>query len=265
VRYLAHPGNENRGISASQNLGIREAKGEYIAFLDSDDVWLPEKLDQQVAMLDAHPEAVMLYGRTHYWYSWTGEAEDASRDLIIEPGVQPGTLVMPPSLLVRFLRDEIPIPCPSDIMVRRNGVIEAGGFEEEFRRIFTDQVLYAKLCLERPVLVSSQRLSLYRKHPDSAVSLAKKRGQMRSARLFYLDWLGGYLDHHEIDNREIRSALRSARQKALYPRLSRLQVHFKYRALIAKELLKATARQTLPARIHRLVRAQQDSRVTQPR
>src|ERR1043165_6445791 len=45
VRYIDHPRHGNRGISASQNLAVREAAGDYIAFLDADDVWLPEKLE----------------------------------------------------------------------------------------------------------------------------------------------------------------------------------------------------------------------------
>src|SRR6185436_16761307 len=174
VRYLQHSGHENRGMSASRNLGIREARGEYVGFLDADDVWERGKLEEQVRILETHKEAAMVYGATLYWYSWTRQAADNGHDLLIEPGVQPDTLVRQPELLIRFLRQEIPVPCPSDIMMRRNEVIEAGGFEESFRRIFTDQPFYSKLCLKRPVFVTGKSWFKYRKHADSAVSVAKK-------------------------------------------------------------------------------------------
>ncbi len=254
VRYFQHKGHENKGISASQNLGISEARGKYIAFLDADDVWMAEKLKQQVAILEAHAEAVMIYGRTQYWYSWTNKVEDVERDLLIEPGVRTDSVVSPPALLVGFLRQEIPVPCPSDIMVRRDKVVDAGGFEDEFRRIFTDQVFYAKVCLKWPVFVAGQSWFKYRKHPDSAVSVVKKRGQLRSARLTYLNWLETYLEKQGIENSEVRRALNDARWKCRHPKLFRLIEHVKYRALIAGEFLRSIARQTLPAFVQRRLR-----------
>src|SRR3990172_4230917 len=44
VRYLEHTGHQNRGKCASRNLGIGNTRGDYIVFLDADDVWLPDKL-----------------------------------------------------------------------------------------------------------------------------------------------------------------------------------------------------------------------------
>src|SRR5262245_15086805 len=76
VHYLEHPGHQNCGMSASRNLGIRNATGCYIALLDADDAWLPNTLVDQVAILEAHPEAAMVYGPLHWWYSWTGDPDD---------------------------------------------------------------------------------------------------------------------------------------------------------------------------------------------
>lgn len=58
IRYIYQ---ENRGPSAARNLGIREAKGEFITFLDSDDLWLRQKLKTQIEFMKSHPDAVVCY------------------------------------------------------------------------------------------------------------------------------------------------------------------------------------------------------------
>lgn len=54
---------DNQGISKTRNRGISETNGAYIAFLDSDDYWAPDKLAEQVKILDSHPKVGIVYGR----------------------------------------------------------------------------------------------------------------------------------------------------------------------------------------------------------
>ncbi|WP_049753626.1 glycosyltransferase [Alkalilimnicola ehrlichii] len=57
----------NQGSAVARNQGLDAAQGEYIAFLDSDDVWLPGKLTAQVGYLEAHPDVGMIYSD---WLPW---------------------------------------------------------------------------------------------------------------------------------------------------------------------------------------------------
>jgi glycosyltransferase involved in cell wall biosynthesis len=59
-------GHKNFGASISRQLGIDAAQGELIAFLDADDLWLPNKLEQQVLLMDERPEVGMSYSVTRF-------------------------------------------------------------------------------------------------------------------------------------------------------------------------------------------------------
>jgi glycosyltransferase involved in cell wall biosynthesis len=96
MRYVRHPNAVNRGISASRNLGIRHASGELVAFMDADDVWLQEKLARHIQLLGGCPAAGMMYGRTEYWHSWTGNSEDKHRDHVPSLGIPADTLLRLP-------------------------------------------------------------------------------------------------------------------------------------------------------------------------
>ncbi|OQX54719.1 MAG: hypothetical protein B5M53_05570 [Candidatus Cloacimonas sp. 4484_209] len=70
IRYIRQEKNE--GAAAARNTGIKMAKGEYIAFQDSDDEWLPEKLEKQMKILEnASPDLGVVY--TSAWKVWDGK------------------------------------------------------------------------------------------------------------------------------------------------------------------------------------------------
>lgn len=200
VRYLEHPGHANLGMSATRNVGVSHANGEFIAFLDADDALVPTALEEQVALLRAHPRVGMVYGPLEYWYGWTGKPEDTARDYICPLGVPADRVHEPPSLIATFVQNVA--YSPAGIVLRRTLFEEVGGFEESFRDLYEDQVFAAKVCLAASVYASGRCWYRYRQHPNACCLTALHEGRMEASREPFLHWLLDYLEQEGLEGCE---------------------------------------------------------------
>ncbi|MEO8484799.1 MAG: glycosyltransferase [Betaproteobacteria bacterium] len=164
IRYVHQP---NRGLAAARNAGIRHARGRYIALLDSDDLWAPEKLAHQVAHLESLPEVGVSFGYSMF---------------IDENGDRLGGYQMLGKELTRaadcFVAN--PIGNGSNAMLRaevfteerwRDGVRPAAWgclFDEELRQA-EDFELWLRIALltRWRIACTPWVLTLYRVHPSS--------------------------------------------------------------------------------------------------
>ena len=233
IHYLEHPGHDNRGMSASRNLGIQHSLGPYLAFLDADDVYLPDKLERQVAMLNANPTAGMVYGGTQYWYSWSARPEDQRRDRPRTLGLETETLYHPPELVLCFLQHTARTPGTGSVLIRRRAALWVGGFEEAFRGMFEDQVFFHKLCLQMPVYVHAACVARYRQHPDSWSQRSLRAGEWRQgdrmnrAHAAFLNWQEYYLRAQGVSDRRLWRALKRELWGYRHPRLYRWLTPFR--------------------------------------
>ena len=121
LTFLEHPGGVNKGQSASMNLALTQASGQYICFLDSDDVFFPEKLAQQSEYLNRNPNIGLVYSN--------GKSIDAQGNLRYM--IYPADHTPPKSPDEALLNCSINLP--SNSMVRKSIVDQAGAFSETLR------------------------------------------------------------------------------------------------------------------------------------
>ena len=210
VRALRRPPEAGASAAAARNLGIREAQGEFVAFLDADDVFEPDNLESRLTGFVAHPEVAVVYGPTRWWHpgaehlDWT---EGMRR--------QAGRVHRPPELLNRVVLLQLGhVPCTCGVLVRRRALEVTGGFDEAFH-LYEDQTLWAKLFLRYPAYVTPVVGARYRQHADSATARSEAAGvyvrtRPHQARVAFLAWVREHAREAGLADDSVERALRLA-------------------------------------------------------
>jgi glycosyltransferase involved in cell wall biosynthesis len=158
VIWLSHTGRP----SIVSNVALREARGEYVAFLDSDDLWLPRKLDAQIASLRRHPARQWSYTRFAL-VDESGKPTASTRD---RDRAAPTGWV-----LEKLLRGEAVIAQPS-VLVSRQLLEQLGPFDEELVMCYDDE-LWFRLAAHSEIDSVDEPLTLVRRHGQHSGSDAQ--------------------------------------------------------------------------------------------
>ena len=221
IQYFEHEWHATQGMSTSRNVGLRQAKGEYVLFMDGDDVLTHNALQEQVALMDMHPEVGMVYGPLYHWFEWNESPYGDGRDFIQNLNLATNTTIEGPSVLTTFLCNDS--ATPSGNLFRTALVRAVGGFEGQFRSMSEDQALRFKFCLRFPVYVSSRIWYKYRKHADSCCAEAVRKNEYHESRARFLYWAEDYCREHRVHNPRVWSAIQKALRPYRYPRVARLE------------------------------------------
>lgn len=153
----------NQGVSVARNTGITHAQGEFVAFLDADDLWEPTKLEKQVRYLEDNPEVGLVY-------TWTAFIDQSGKFTGILLASHAEGNVWEQIVVLDM------ISTGSSPMVRRNCFDSVGLFDPHISG-GEDRDMWTRIAAHYPLGVIKEPLTLYRRHPNNTTKNCKKMVQ----------------------------------------------------------------------------------------
>ncbi|BAU66437.1 putative glycosyl transferase [Stanieria sp. NIES-3757] len=145
----------NLGLAGARNTGIRESQGEYLAFLDADDLWEPSKLAKQVQVLDSYPEVGLVYT----WVAYVDEQGNSTGRVVSNQ--QEGDVWQ------ELTKGNL-VECGSVAMLRRQCFEKCGVFDCNLGSFVEDWDMWLRIASTYPFKVVKEPLVYYRQIANSA-------------------------------------------------------------------------------------------------
>ncbi len=191
-------------LGKARNWALKEAKGKYIAFLDCDDIWLPQKLEKQISLLESTPKAGLVYSNSIFFDQKTGKER-----LLYKSKNQPTGNVFRMLLSHYFLSLET-------VIIRKKALDNLTEWFDERFNLVEEADLFIRISHDWDVIYIHEPLAKWRIHEDSWTS--KKIGLFATELEMMLNKYEKIYDHFfhdykkEINKVKARAAYRKAQE-----------------------------------------------------
>jgi len=155
LHFLRSP--EDTSLGRARHLAMQRARGEWLTFLDQDDVWLPRKLEQQLAAAAGHPEVALVYGRTISFFPDGSERDFDHRHEFVP---------LPEGDLFESLFRDSCFICMSSVMLRRSAVEALGGIPETIA-VSPDYFMFLGVARHHQARAVQTPVCRYRVHDEN--------------------------------------------------------------------------------------------------